>query len=102
MGFWKQGLREGGDRLAQRDWTLVEEAWLRYHFVFFEVSRLHDGIAITSGPPHRTLPLHHAETEVDDGFFRPPSLQRFDHHGGGVAAHLVAVGAHAGQRRHAG
>jgi hypothetical protein len=32
-------LRNPGDRVAGSDWTLVEEAWLRYHFVLSDSIR---------------------------------------------------------------
>src|SRR6201993_963481 len=52
IGFSRRGPFEGSDfysvytqrksaRMTNRlrDWTLVEEAWLRYHFVFLAASR---------------------------------------------------------------
>src|SRR5262249_62087067 len=48
--------------------------------------------------PRRTLTLYDTESEVDHGVDRAISLKSFDHHRGGILAHLVAIGPHAGER----
>ena len=47
---------------------------------------------------HRAFANHQLKAKVDDRLLRATALDRIDHHGDGVAAHFIAIGAHAGER----
>src|SRR5712675_1754139 len=90
---------EAAVRPARRDWTLVLDAWLRYHFVLFGYDMRLRGRDRCSRAPRRTLPFHDLEPEVDDRLFGAPAFDRLDDHHGSVSAHFVTIGAHAGEGR---
>src|SRR4029077_3988446 len=79
-------------------WTLVEEIWLRYHFVIFNPFWWCRRRLRALAAPSRALPLHDAESEVDDRLLRSPAFDRLDDHHGSVPAHFVTIGANAAQR----
>src|SRR6185312_13921464 len=43
---------------------------------------------------------HQLKAEVEHRLLRATALDRVDHHGDGMAAHFIAIGAHAGERWH--
>src|SRR6185369_4675093 len=52
----------------------------------------------SSGLRHRAFADHELKAQIDDRFRRPAAFDRVDYHGDRVPSHLVAVGAHAGER----